>query len=54
MEIDDLKKLLSKKTLKKQEQAAKDYPNKYSRTKGGKVKIESKDLEEWAAYLYGD
>ena len=40
--------------IKKQEQAAKDYPNKYSRTKGGKVKIESKDLEEWAAHLYGD
>ena len=40
--------------IKKQEQAAKDYPNKYSRIKGGKVKIESKDLEEWAAHLYGD
>ena len=40
--------------IQKQEQAAKDYPNKYSRTKGGKVKIESKDLEEWAAHLYGD
>lgn len=40
--------------IRKQEQAAKDYPNKYSRTKGGKVKIESKDLEEWAAHLYGD
>ena len=40
--------------IKNQEQAAKDYPDKYSRTKGGKVKIESKDLEEWAAHLYGD
>ena len=40
--------------IKKQEQAAKEYPDKYSRTKGGKVKIESKDLEEWAAHLYGD
>lgn len=40
--------------IKKQEQAAKDYPDKYSRTKGGKITIESKDLEEWATYLYGD
>lgn len=40
--------------IKKQEQAARDYPDKYSRTKGGKVKIESKDLEEWASSLFGD
>lgn len=40
--------------IKKQEQAARDYPDKYSRTKGGKVKIESKDLEEWASHLFGD
>lgn len=40
--------------IQKQEQAAKEYPDKYQRTKGGKVKIESKDLEEWAAHLYGD
>ena len=40
--------------IKKQEQAARDYPAKYSRTKGGKVKIESKDLEEWASHLFGD
>lgn len=40
--------------IKKQEQSARDYPAKYSRTKGGKVKIESKDLEEWASHLFGD
>lgn len=40
--------------IKKQEQAARDYPDKYSCTKGGKVKIESKDLEEWASHLFGD
>ena len=40
--------------IKKQEQAARDFPDKYSRTKGGKVKIESKDLEEWASHLFGD
>ena len=40
--------------IKKQEQAAKEYPDKYSRTRGGKIKIDSKDLEEWATYLYGD
>lgn len=40
--------------IKKQEQAARDYPAKYSRTKGGKVKIESKDLEEWTSHLFGD
>ena len=40
--------------IKKQEQFARDYPAKYSRTKGGKVKIESKDLEEWASHLFGD
>lgn len=40
--------------IKKQEQAARDYPAKYSRTKGGKVKIESKDFEEWASHLFGD
>lgn len=40
--------------IKKQEQAARDYPDKYSRTKGGKIKIESKDLEEWASHLFGD
>ena len=40
--------------IKKQEQAACDFPDKYSRTKGGKVKIESKDLEEWASHLFGD
>ena len=39
--------------IKKQEQSARDYPAKYSRTKGGKVKIESKDLEEWANSLFG-
>ena len=39
--------------IKKQEQSARDYPAKYSRTKGGKVKIESKDLEEWASRLFG-
>lgn len=39
--------------IKKQEQSARDYPAKYSRTKGGKVKIESKDLEEWASHLFG-
>lgn len=40
--------------IKKQEQSARDYPDKYARTKGGKVKIESKDLEEWASHLFGD
>lgn len=40
--------------IKKQEKAARDFPGKYSRTKGGKVKIESKDLEEWASHLFGD
>lgn len=40
--------------IKKQEKAARDFPDKYSRTKGGKVKIESKDLEEWASHLFGD
>ena len=40
--------------IKKQEQSARDYPAKYSRTKGGKVKIESKDIEEWASHLFGD
>lgn len=40
--------------IKKQEQAARDYPDKYSHTKGGKIKIESKDLEEWASHLFGD
>ena len=40
--------------IEKQEQSARDYPAKYSRTKGGKVKIESKDLEEWASHLFGD
>ena len=39
--------------IKKQEQSARDYPAKYSRTKGGKVKIESKDLEEWANNMFG-
>lgn len=39
--------------IKKQEQSARDYPAKYSRTKGGKVQIESKDLEEWANSLFG-
>jgi hypothetical protein len=39
--------------IKKQEQSARDYPAKYSRIKGGKVKIESKDLEEWASRLFG-
>lgn len=39
--------------IKKQEQSARDYPAKYSRTKGGNVKIESKDLEEWANSLFG-
>lgn len=42
------------KFIKKQEEAARDYPAKYSRIKGGKVKIESKDLEEWASHLFGD
>lgn len=42
------------KFIKKQEEAASDYPAKYSRIKGGKVKIESKDLEEWASHLFGD
>lgn len=41
------------KFIKKQEEAARDYPAKYSRTKGGVVKIESKDLEEWASHLFG-
>lgn len=40
--------------IKKQEQSARDYPAKYSRTKRGKVIIESKDIEEWASYLFGD
>lgn len=40
--------------IKKQEQSARDYPAKYSRTKGGKVRIESKDLEEWSSHLFGD
>lgn len=40
--------------IKKQEKAARDFPDKYSRTKGDKVKIESKDLEEWASHLFGD
>lgn len=40
--------------IKKQEKAARNFPDKYSRTKGGKVKIESKDLEEWASHLFGD
>lgn len=40
--------------IKKQEQSARDYPAKYSRTKGGRVIIESKDIEEWASYLFGD
>ena len=40
--------------IKKQEEAARDFPYKYSHTKGGKVKIESKDLEEWASHLFGD
>lgn len=39
--------------IKKQEQSAREYSAKYSRTKGGKVKIESKDLEEWANSLFG-
>lgn len=42
------------KFIKKQEEAARDYPAKYSRIKGGTVKIESKDLEEWASHLFGD
>lgn len=42
------------KFIKKQEEAARDYPAKYSRIKGGMVKIESKDLEEWASHLFGD
>lgn len=42
------------KFIKKQEEAARDYPAKYSRIKGGKVNIESKDLEEWASHLFGD
>lgn len=42
------------KFIKKQEEAARDYPAKYSRIKGGKVNIESKDLEEWASNLFGD
>lgn len=40
--------------IKKQEKAARNFPDKYSRTKGGKVKIESKDLEEWASHLFGN
>lgn len=40
--------------IKKQEKAARDFPEKYSRTKEGKVKIESKDFEEWASHLFGD
>ncbi len=40
--------------IKKQEEAARDFPDKYSRIKRGKVKIESKDLEEWASHLFGD
>lgn len=40
--------------IKKQEQAVRDFPDKYSHTKRGKVKIESKDLEEWASHLFGD
>lgn len=39
--------------IKKQEEAARNFPDKYSRAKGGKVKIESKDLEEWAGHLFG-
>lgn len=39
--------------IKKQEQSARDYPAKYSRTKGGKLKIASKDFEEWANSLFG-
>lgn len=42
------------KFIKKQEEAARDYPAKYSLTKRGSVKIESKDLEEWASRLFGD
>ena len=41
------------KFIKKQEEVARNFPDKYSRTKGGKVKIESKDLEEWASHLFG-
>lgn len=40
--------------IKKQEESARNFPDKYSRTKGGKIKIESKDLEEWASRLFGD
>lgn len=40
--------------IKKQEEAARNFPGKYSRTKGGKIKIESKDLEQWASSLFGD
>lgn len=42
------------KFIKKQEEAARDFPDKYSRTKRGGFKIESKDLEEWASHLFGD
>lgn len=42
------------KFIKKQEEAARDYPAKYSRTRRGEVNIESKDLEEWASHLFGD
>lgn len=41
------------KFIKKQEEAVHNFPDKYSRTMGGKVKIESKDLEEWASHLFG-
>lgn len=40
--------------IKKQEKSAREFPDKYTRTKGGNVKIESKDLEEWANSLFGD
>ena len=40
--------------IKKQEKSAREFTDKYTRTKGGKVKIESKDLEEWASRLFGD
>lgn len=40
--------------VKQQEQSARDYPAKYSLTRGGKIKIESKDIEEWASHLFGD
>lgn len=39
--------------IKKQEKSAREFPDKYTRTKGGMVKIESKDLEEWASRLFG-